>query len=920
VRASSDRLGSEIRAAVPLTGREPVLGRLRNRLRHRGPGWGWVTLSGPSGSGVSRLIQEVASLLAEDGAPPPLKVGPVPADAPPLEGLRRAFAGALGGASVEACARALRAVLPTGRADPEALARWVAGGPTIEEASRPSAAVARVLLEALAGVGPVLVDDLDRVDEATRSVLATTVDRRGPGVIAGHSGPIERAPAGTVWPLDPLTEAQVELLLRRWLRDPVAARRLAPELRKRCEGWPGRVVALVRALARLGHLKRDDAGVLTVRWPRQWPDLVPPETDLVTWARARGAATCRVLELAAVYGGPADPAVLAESAGVKRAFVEGVFAAAAERPGAVAGPTGLDAAAAHDILGRLTPGRRVLAAQRLAKALGRRAVAGTLDASAAAAHVRVLLLAGPADALAGALDRLLDRMRDARPGPLALDLLAEAGARLAEAEDPRAGARLAAAARLLLDAGHVPEATRLLDAPALRNPAPAVALAAAACRARLAAGTPAAARAARRLREALAGSDGTPAEDRFDAGAVLADVVEELDPRGARESWRAALRAMPDGDVVRRARAHRGLASVAGLLGRARARAAHLDRGASLLMAAGEAREAARLWLDLGAEQAASGRMARGLASLERAVRVFGFLGRRADEALARLVMGSACMEAAAYDEAVEHLEAALVVAREAREERLLARIRVALSRAHAAHGRLDRARSEAEAVAHGDGPDDILLEARALLAEFDARTGKPAALDALIACEAELRAQGLRGQARRARDVMADALLRDGDAPGASGWIDPRDDDPVARLFRARLALLRGRPRDACATLEAIAHDASAPVSVRAEAAARLAEVHQRRDRTEEARTTAVAASALLEVSRRSHAEDPRIHRLLAHVFSSAGERGRSAGHRQASRRCLRLPEAGASGPERRRLFRALCLGDPWRAPALAS
>ena len=70
---------------MPLTGREPLLGRLRQRLGTRAPANGFLFLAGPAGAGISRLLDEAAQLLSADGGPRPLQVRPVGPEAPKAE-------------------------------------------------------------------------------------------------------------------------------------------------------------------------------------------------------------------------------------------------------------------------------------------------------------------------------------------------------------------------------------------------------------------------------------------------------------------------------------------------------------------------------------------------------------------------------------------------------------------------------------------------------------------------------------------------------------------------------------------------------------------------------------------------------------------------------------------------------------------
>ncbi|MFV1958395.1 MAG: hypothetical protein ACC662_03170, partial [Planctomycetota bacterium] len=136
------------RAPVPLTGREPIMGRLATRLHHRGRGWGWVVLAGPRGAGISRILDEAQRLLEKQGGPPSLRVGLAPAGAPPLEAIRRAVGAVFADASAEDIAHALGAIFPADARQAERLTIWILDGEVLG-ARPPTAAVVRRTLRAL---------------------------------------------------------------------------------------------------------------------------------------------------------------------------------------------------------------------------------------------------------------------------------------------------------------------------------------------------------------------------------------------------------------------------------------------------------------------------------------------------------------------------------------------------------------------------------------------------------------------------------------------------------------------------------------------------------------------------------------------------------------------------------------------------
>jgi hypothetical protein len=326
-----------------------------------------VTLAGPQGSGVSRLLDEMDVLVRGEGGPPLLRLRPVPEGRRPMTCLRAALKPLLRAPRGLGLERELRRLLP-GSPDPvRVLAGWLADDEPPGPDAGPSPELVRELLSRVVPAGPVLVDDLDEIDEGSLSVLLPSVRGQGPGVLAGTAGPSLRRGAGPVWSLDPLSAAQVELLLRRWLHHAVTARRLASVLAERCGGWPGRVVAAVRALGRRGLLKRQGRGVVMARAPARWPDGTAGPEAFLEWARNQGAPALRVLDVASVHGEPAPAETLAEAAGVKPRFVRAMLEeAAAARGGVAPGRFFATRAACRAWAGRLSDTRGHAARLRLA--------------------------------------------------------------------------------------------------------------------------------------------------------------------------------------------------------------------------------------------------------------------------------------------------------------------------------------------------------------------------------------------------------------------------------------------------------------------------------------------------------------------------------------------------------------------------
>ncbi len=468
MRPSGDPEWHEHRSRVPLTGREPLLRKLRERLRTRAPGWGWISLCGPSGAGVTRMLDEVEAVLVGDGALRPLRMRPAREDRRPMASLRRALRALLGARGDEPLHRQLARVHPGSPDEVRTLAAWIAErDPRQGPGPGPDTRLVRSLLERLVPAGPVLVDDVQHVDEETLAVLLPSAQGRGPGVVAGVTGSAPSIAGGLVWELEPLAASQVELLLKRWLRQATTARRLAGPLTESCRGWPGRVVEAVRALARAGHLERRDRRVVVVEAPTTWPDGRRMHDTFRAWVRLQGVPARRVLDLAAVQGEPHDIGAIADAAGVKQRFVEAMLAeAAAARGGMEPGRFFVSRARRRAWLETMAPARREDAERRLADhhapPVGPCPHAAAFDADAAAA--RAALDDGDTDAArarwcAAGRRRPLPDVRRQAVWHEGLGEVAVVRAR------PRAAqAHRTRAARLFLAAGALRDAARMLDA------------------------------------------------------------------------------------------------------------------------------------------------------------------------------------------------------------------------------------------------------------------------------------------------------------------------------------------------------------------------------------------------------------------------------------------------------------------------
>ncbi len=900
----------EHRAVTPLTGREPLLGRLRRRLSHRDPGWGWVSLRGPAGSGVTRLIDEAEVLAREDGAAFVLRLHPVgTGPTPPMEPLRRALARAFESSRTpQAVERALRACFPEGIDEIGALTSWLVGGEGAVEMARPSPTHVRRFVEHLVRGGPVLVDDIEAMDEATREVLAPSRTGRGFGVIAGTHAAVEDTP-GEVWEVEHLSRSQVELLLRRWLKHPATAKRLTNVLLGPCHALPGRLVQAVRELGRQGALKPSTRGITLATPPSTWPDGRRDAAFLRRLA-ADDAVARRVLDVVSMLGGFEHTELVADAAGVKANVVEAIRREIVAARGEIAPgfffPTSAERIA-H--VQRIQKPRAQRIHRRIAEAASRLARQNALRVP----HLLAALHAfeaedGPLDDLATALDLAV------RSAPSAyqvqgwvLDLLSRAIDRVAsdprDAWEPIVGRAL----RLLDQAGRRDDVVgRCERIVATREP-------------RTPSGWWMAARAldaSGRRHEALAllerelpsVSGEHDASGAFDGWAQIARWrFEAHDVEAARRAAKRALRHLDPNDLHRRAVWHGGLSVVARERGRFGVAVGHAKRCVGLLRALGYLRPAGAAYLRLGNLEAERGRAAGALDGLARAAHLYQVVSDAEGEAEALFAMGQVHAGCHAYEPATEHLEAALAIVERENLDRLRVPLHLALTGAHRGCGALGRERRHAGEAVQRAAAAVARLRAASALAVADLRSGAPGAERLLQRNEQDLRAAGLVHEADVARAMLAETRLRAGDAEEARLLLDgtnPRV--PEVRLTLARLDRGAGDDRRALKALDDLAADPTLPVDLRAAAHIHAAATLLERGRITEARRAATAGAALLEVTHRSRADDARLHGILTHVFARVGETARAAGHRHLSRRGMRrLVQAAADSGEARRLVR---------------
>jgi len=862
---------------------------------------------------VTRALQEAARIVTEDGAPPPLWIRPASDACEPLEPLRRALRSRFPAQGVHAGARFLRALLHRPSSEIDTLACWLFGGVGARCDAMPVPSVIRLLLERLVPCGPLIVDEYDRLHEDARAILAPSAEHKGPGVIAGISNDPSVAPEGTLWALDPLSESQVELMLRRWLRHVATARRLAPDMHKRYGGWPGRIVEAVRTLARAGNLVREPRGVILKRPPRQWPDGRRACDAFFRFAKSLGAPAQRVLELVAVQGEPVDRGVIAEAAGVKPTFVDGLLAeAAAARDGVLANTFFANTEERFAFLDDMIPAHQLRVAGRLAEAWTLASVSEEGGCRHSFRRCLAMLRAEQrSDALA-AMQRGLEAIHPT-DGVDREDLnrLIEIADCVGTAANPSERALFAQCAQRLLRAGRFDLARDLLpvggdEEPSLREACVRAELHAHGGRVDE----------ARALLESVLCPEMTDADHEvFDAWELLAVLcVRAGDQDGARRAWCCAGRSLSSADVRRRARFHRGAAACALHKGHTRAVAAHMRRAARLFEFCGLVRDAANAWAMLGDIEQTLGHDRRAQEAMLTAAASQSLLGDVEGEAHVRYTLGTAHIRMYAYDRAAEQLERVLQIVKENKLDALRPRVHVALAVAHRGRGDLALEREHASRAAALRGSARVRVRAAAMLAEADLRAGAPGALRLLERAERDLRSAGLDFDADIARAVLFDTRLRAGNLQEAERTLNGSGSAPTARLGRARLELATGRATGVASTLlEQLGSDVSLSADLRALAYAHLADAYRRQERLVDACEAAVAAAALMEVRDRGRMDDLRIHRILARVFARVGESGRAVGHRFAARRQLRsLIRAAADPREGRRLARAQWRVDP--------
>lgn len=906
----ADWCGHRIR--VPLTGREPLIGVLGDRLRRRATGWGWVALVGPEGSGATRVLEDFAAVLRTAGGPTPLVVHPAAVGAAPMEPIRAALRSLLPSDSTQAMARSLERLTGLPPVDLAPVLSWLGGRSAASDQPLPCADLVARTLVSLVPCGPLLVHDFDRLDPDSTQVLTAEAVRGSVGVLTTATRRPDALPEGEVITLTPLSASQIDLLLRRWLRHTPTARRLSKALTGPTEGWPGRVVRAVRAHALAGRLRKQPRGVV---WagpgrPEDEPLATVHGDPFAIWLDTLTDAPRRALCAGALIGDPMDLGLIASVSGVKTHIVRALHAElVALRDGRDRARFIPESGRRRMVLDTLDDEARRNLAQRVAAACEARASrepAWGLVALSACLEGRTQ--EGGLDAVA--TTRALEMLGHVLPGlereaPLPRDVLlrvidvARSLPAVADAEDRAHVARLG---RLLCAQGQAEVAGRLLPATSCPRVLEELLL-----RAEIACVTDNRAHAARLLEDGLAAHGTEAAPLAFDAYATLAALLASEAPAREREAWRGARRVLPRADLARRAALHVGLARLARRQQRAHAEAAHLRRAVPMLASSGSLADLVPVQARLGHAELALGRIDAArplLASAAHGLHMLGFQddAREAHTALADLHLGRR-----AFDAALAELRQVESLLGDPGPDEVRCGWHLRMARAYRGLGELHEERAHAaQAIALGGSLEQVVL-AKALVAESDLRSGAEVALRLLDRAERDLRGAGMDAEAEEARAALFEAHLRRADFDAAAALVGVAPRAPLSRLGAGRLRLVRGDAAGAAELLGVLAHDTATPLRVRILAGAWHAEALWRADDVEGAEAEARRVAGWLQVADRSRRDDLVVHRVLARVFRTVGRHGRAAGHRAAARRCLDALLASArTGDESGRLRRA--------------
>ncbi len=916
MKGPADPIWLPYRKNVPLTGREPALHAIRALLQMGRSGPRRIVVRGASISGRTRLLHEVALAIQAQPAPQPMWV--VPCSDPSedeYEPIRRALRRVFDQCTRSEIERALRTSISKSDLEVTAMSLWLMGSESECHYMRPSIPRLRRLLARVAGGNPIIIDDFDLLPPASRAFFLSEPSEPSDAIrilisVNSMAEPLD----GEVIHIDALSVAQVELMLKRWLRDADTAKRLARPLTHGCGGRAGAIVESVRALGRSGHLVRDGHHVTLHTMPSDLHVPTTSEGDYATWARISGGPVAAVLNVACLMAGPDDVRVLAEAAGVKQSFVTQLLEeATAARGGRVLDRIFASRASRESYRQGLTSEAMGRAVSRYCNAWRQIDPTPSQGIRSYVERVHAAVLGDDETLLHVATQHALDAFSDPWDYPAwCLDVIVTAGITLAQST-PQPTHLLINIVRFLRRAERHADASQVATLTAVRAQNIGAGLWYLKGLLLCEQSKQGHARAMLQQRLSEYHVEG-PDAHAFEALALLADLRFDVnDVEGAREAWRVARRVIADDDLYALARWHTSLAACATSDARTGCSVAHLRRASSLLLTQGDLAAAADVHERWGVQEVRRGKLHGGLDALARAAQLYRLLQDSRGEAGSRYIMGQTHARCASYDSAVEHLERAADVAVQADLRDLLVEIQLALALAHRGRGDLGQERHFAALAAEGANGAMARVRAAAILAEADLRAGSPGAEPLLERSERDLRAAGLLREANAAQLALFDSFLRAGDRRRAEAVLRSDVHAPLSRLAAARLALASGLESRARELFAEIGRDMSLPADVRAGAYAYLAEACCLSGRDEEARNAAKAGSALLEVTHRSRADDSRIHRMLSVVFAHVGELGRSVGHRsKAKRRMAAMAAATTGASERFRMMRAQWQSDP--------
>ena len=316
---------------VPYAGHEEELRILRQEFDLAASGQRRVVfLEGEPGIGKTRLLDEFASTLAEQGVPFQFLFGVAPA--PGTGRAFHTFSDALRQAiGTDDPRTALAALLPQD-APVDAFTALVTGAPGTDLPAENARGLFAAAFKALAAKSPLLlvVDDLHLATDDSAKLLAYLAhdDRATPMLLVASHRPTDDAHALHAvvhggretnvvhMPLARLGPREVGQILRNVLKSERAVQELGFRLLEKTEGNPLFLLEVVRSLQTDRVLRRRDDGGWTMSGTRVEIHVPDSVKDLIQSQLARITDEEReILDVAAVLGHEFDPDVLAEVLG-----------------------------------------------------------------------------------------------------------------------------------------------------------------------------------------------------------------------------------------------------------------------------------------------------------------------------------------------------------------------------------------------------------------------------------------------------------------------------------------------------------------------------------------------------------------------------------------------------------------------------